>query len=57
MSWLEVKGKRGEWTKAKEGENYHGWHNKENEKPLETLFGLKGEEATNKFFTPAPKKW
>jgi hypothetical protein len=37
MSWIKASGNRGDWTKAKEGENYHGYSNKENEKPLETL--------------------
>jgi hypothetical protein len=53
--WTKASGSKGDWTKAKEGENFHGWHNKENEKPLETL--LKMPKGGKGFFTPAPKKW
>jgi hypothetical protein len=59
MSWLKASGSRGDWTKAKEGENFHGYSNKENEKPLETLFKMApGDNGSiGKFFTPAPKNW
>lgn len=53
MSWLKASGKRGDWTKAKKGENPSGWTNNENQKPFETLLKAKPD----KFFTPAPKKW
>lgn len=56
MSWMKTNGGRGDWTKAKEGENYHGYSNKENEKPLETLLNMAPEDK-GKFFKPAPKKW
>lgn len=56
MSWLNASGSRGDWFKAKEGENFHGYSNKENEKTLETLLKMPpGDKGT--FFTPMPKKW
>lgn len=57
MSWLKASGSRGNWIKAKKGENFHGYSNNENEKPLETLLKAPQAGAMNKFFTPAPKKW
>jgi hypothetical protein len=55
LSWIKAKGVRGEWNKAKEGENFHGYSNNENQKPLETLLKIPKEDK-GKFFTPAPKK-
>ncbi|WP_156877890.1 hypothetical protein [Shimazuella kribbensis] len=56
MSWVKTNGGRGDWIKAKEGENFHGYSNNENQKPLETLLKMPKEDK-GKFFTPAPKKW
>lgn len=56
MGWTKAKGPRGDWTQARKGENAHGYSNKENEKPLETLFKMPTEDK-GKFFTPGPKKW
>ena len=58
MSWMNVKGSKGDWLKAKKGESVLGnnWQNHENEKPLETLFKQK-KVTLSSFFVPGPKKW
>ncbi len=59
LSWLDANGKRGNYLKAKKGENLHGYSNNENEKSFEKLMKMtQGDKGSiKKFFTPAPKKW
>jgi hypothetical protein len=60
LGWLDVKGPKGDWTKAKQHENFMGgydWFTPKSQ-PLKTLFDQKPEKVTlSSFFTKIGDKF